>query len=131
MPRQIPVVLPEGSGLLIPMRSSGQQRHGDGPHVLWLRATDRPPVQETVDNQNAKTPTSRSTPSTWPTSWAPLPNDVKSIWIDEGIETLEGLKSFYTSSDELHAELAKVGVPQLHRDRETLQENHVLKIPYD
>ena len=117
MPRQIPVALPEGSGLLIPMRSSGQQRHGDGPHVLWLRATDRPPAQETVDNQNAKTPASRSPPSTWPTSWASLPNDVKSIWIDEGIETLEDLKSFYTSSDELHAELAKMGVTQLHRDK--------------
>ena len=116
MPRQILVILPEGSGLLIPMRASGQHRQGEGPHVLWLRATDHPPVQETVGNQSAQTPSSRSPPSTWPTSWASLPDDVKSIWTEEGIESLEDPKSFYTSSGELHAELAKAGVPQPHRD---------------
>ena len=36
--------------------------------------------------------------------------------MDEGIESLDGLKSLYTSSEELHAELAKVDVPQPHRD---------------
>ena len=39
-----------------------------------------------------------------------------SIWTDEGIESLEDFKSFYASSEELHAELAKVGVSQPHRD---------------
>ena len=36
--------------------------------------------------------------------------------MDGGIESLDELKSFYTSSEELRAELAKVGVPQPHRD---------------
>ena len=102
---------------MIPMRTSGQHRHGEGPRVLWLRATDHSPVQETLDNHMAQKPSSRSPPSTWPTSWASLPDDVKSNWIDEGIETLEDLRSFYTSSEELHAELTKVGVPQPHRDK--------------
>ena len=117
MPRQVLVILPEGSGLLIPMRASGQHRQGEGPHVLWLRATDHLPVQETVDNQRAQTPSSRSPPSTWSTSWASLPDDVKRIWTEQGIESLEDLKCFYTSSEQLHAELTKMGVPQPHRDR--------------
>ena len=116
MPRKVPVILPEGSGLLIPMRASGQYRQGEGPHVLWLRATDHHPIQEAVNNQLAPTPSSRTTPSTWPTSWASLPDDIRRIWIDEGIESLDDLKPFYTSSEELHTELAKVGVSQPHRD---------------
>ena len=116
MPRQVPVILPEGSGLLIPVRASGQHRQGEGPHVLWLRAMDQLPIQEAVNNQIAPTPSSRTTPGTWPRSWASLLDDIKRIWTDEGIESLDDLKSFYTSSEELHAELAKVGVPQPHRD---------------
>ena len=50
MPRQVPVILSEGSGLLIPMRASGQHRQGEGPHVLWLRAEDHLPIQEVVNN---------------------------------------------------------------------------------
>ena len=76
MPRQVPVIPPEGSGLLIPMRSSGQHRQGDGPHVLWLRATDHLPIQEAANNQIAPTPSSRTTPGTWLTSWASLPDDI-------------------------------------------------------
>ena len=116
MPRQVLVILPEGSGLLIPMRASGQHRQGEGPHVLWLRAADHFPMQEAANNQLAPTPSSRTARGTWPTSWASLPDDVRRIWIDEGIESLDDLKSFYTSSGELHAELEKVGLPQPHRD---------------
>ena len=116
MPRQVLVILPEGSGLLIPMRASGQHRQGEGPHVLWLRAADHFPMQEAANNQLAPTPSSRTARGTWPTSWASLPDDVRRIWIDEGIESLDDLKSFYTSSEELHAELEKVGVPQPDRD---------------
>ena len=116
MPRQVPVILPEGSCLLIPMRASGQHRQGEGPHVRWLRATDHLPIQGAVNNQIAPTPPSRTTPGTWPMSWASLPDDIKRIWTDEGIESLEDLKSFYTSSEELHAELTKACVPQPHRD---------------
>ena len=116
MPRQIPVILTEGSGLLIPMRMPGQHRGGEGPHVLWLRAAEHLPIREASNNQVAPTPSSSKAPSTWPTSWASLPDDVQRHWIDEGIESLDDLKSFYTSPEELHAELTKVGVPEQHRN---------------
>ena len=32
--KKVPVILPEGSSLLIPMRASGQHRQGEGPHIL-------------------------------------------------------------------------------------------------
>ena len=116
MPRQIPVILTEGSGLVIPMRTPGQHRHAEGPHVLWLRATAELLAQKPSNDQVTPTPPSIKTPSAWPTSWTSLPDDVQQHWIDEGIESLDDLRSFYTSPVELHAELTKVGVPEAHRN---------------
>ena len=116
MPRQIPVILTEGSGLVIPMHTPGQHRHAEGPHVLWLRATAELLAQKPSNDQVTPTPPSIKTPSAWPTSWTSLPDDVQRHWIDEGIESLDDLRSFYTSPEELHAELTKVGVPEEHRN---------------
>ena len=115
MPTGLPVLLPEGAGLLMPMRASGGRHPEGAPQIIWLRRIQGPLVA-TLDSAPTRSPRPTQRPGTWPRSWASLPDDIQRIWIEEGIETTSDLRSFYTSKENLHSELERFAIPRAQRD---------------
>ena len=115
MPRGLPILLTDGSGLIIPMRASSGDRAENAPQILWLRHMHQSPG---ASQEAAPTcpPAPATRPSSWPKSWASLPEHIQQTWIAEGIENASDLRSFYTSRENLHEELEKIGVPRSQRD---------------
>ena len=113
------MVVPWGSGLVVPMRrpGTGKPELQTMEKVIWLEtpALRRPDAE----HQRGQRHPTRSRPSTWPRSWTTLPEDVQDVWQDEGIEDTSGLQTFYMSARELHDHLGKKNISPVHCEEAT------------
>eukprot|EP00972_Heterocapsa_arctica_P023078 3396249-Heterocapsa_arctica.AAC.1 len=50
------------------------------------------------------------TPPTWPRAWTRLHQNVKRLWLDEGIDDVQDLAGFYTTEGEINDHLLSAGV---------------------
>ena len=109
-----PTSVPIGSGFLAPLRKVGGETKRDVGEVLWVRTARQPEPGVGPEPAGAALPTkeTRERPRTWPKSWASLPQTVQDVWMREGIEDAQDLKSFYTSTDELRGELQAQGATE-------------------
>ena len=116
LPSGTEMIVPTGSGLLVPMRRPGMTKPElqDMETVIWIQAPT--PSRPGEGGQRGQELPRRERPPTWPTSWATLPPDVQDVWQDEGIEDVSDLQTFYTSGRELRGHLGKRGIPPAHCD---------------
>ena len=110
LPSGTEMIVPTGSGLLVPMRRPGTTKPElqDMETVIWIQAPT--PSRPGEGGQRGQELPRRERPPTWPTSWATLPPDVQDVWQDEGIEDVSDLQTFYTSGRELREHLGKRGI---------------------
>ena len=115
LPGDTEMVVPWGSGLVVPMRRPGAGRtelQAMMEKVIWLETpTSHHPDEE---RRRGREHITRMRFLTWPSSWTSLPEDVQDVWQDEGIEDVSDLQTFYTSVHEIHQHLGKIGTSTTH-----------------
>ena len=97
LPGDTEMVVPWGSGLIVPMRRPGAGRAElwAMEKVLWLETpTSHHPDEE---RRRGREHLTQKRPLTWPSSWTPLPEDVQDVRQNGGIQDVSDLQTFYTS----------------------------------
>ena len=115
LPCDSEMIVPWGCGLIVPMRKPGAAKSEPQTleNVIWVELA-KPQLRDGHPEFRGRRQISRPRPTTWPSSWPSLPQDVQDVWRHEGIEDVMDLQTFYTSVQELHDHLGKNGIFPAH-----------------